>query len=461
MLGVIHNIWDKSKSVRVTDGDKFISVQGKQFVVKVEENNQLRLSLVKVNSDRSDQYREAVSNVFNLLESRRKDLAIIKQELEESTRELANEDLEPEAEEKLFQKVRDRRAVKKNHVNEIRKLEAQTTVKVNYRVVKTGLSAVLPPGLIAQLEFLPEPVCWCPHNVPACTLVEESTSENEELPLITADLLTVAGKGLERCFYSTEAKFVMTGKDSNGQLREFSIDSLVVESKEAEIKPSYIKKNKGLYEVSYLTDIEEKKQFCLAITYLGSHVKGSPFSVEAHRALLLEFSSPGEYTKDWLDAAVHKMSNIHRARLWVYLHDENGLEVYSATGETSCEWAQNKITASGDQQWNEDKHTDAIRFDNGDRLMIVGKNCGCDVHDCNDYEYDVFRSYNIIINKGWNLKAGWQHPRRLVIALSAPNVPGWTAPENHISFSSTGFFPKAEGNWPKFTGTFRICYKAV
>ena len=91
--------------------------------------------------------------------------------------------------------------------------------------------------------------------------------------------------------------------------------------------------------------------------------------------------------------------------------------------------------------------------------MIVGKNCGCKPYS--DYAGDVWRSYNIIINKGWEPELDYQHPRRLVIALSAPNVPGWTAPENLISFSSTGFCATEAGNWPKFTGTFRIYYKAI
>jgi len=218
---------------------------------------------------------------------------------------------------------------------------------------------------------------------------------------------------------------------------------------------------KGTYEVSYLADIEEEKQICLAVTYLGSHIKGSPFSVDADHPLLLEFSSSGHYTKDWLDAAVQKMSNIPRARLRVFLCDQSGLVVYSGTGETSCKWAQNKITGSGTNQWCEANHTNAITFDNGDRLMIVGKNCGCDAHNYNDHEYDVFRSYNIIITAGWKPDLGWQHPLRLIIALSAPNVPGWSAPGNLISFSSKGFYPTSAGNWPKFNGTFRIFFDVV
>jgi len=458
MLGTIHSIWDKSKSARIKQGDKFVAVQGKQLAVKLEENNQLRVSLVKVISDRTDQYRETISNILNLLESRRKDLSLVQQELQECTRELTTADLDQEDEEKLFAKIRDRRAIQKNHLNEISKLEAQTTVEVNYRVVKSGVSAVLPPGLIVQPEFLPEPVCWCPHNIPACTLVEETTSVKEVLPLIASKHITATGAGLEHCHYKTQSKFIITTKDSVGQLRDVSPKYLVVESKEADLRSSCLQKKKGTYEISYFADIkEEEKPFSLSVTFLGSHIQGSPFSVKV-RQLLLEFSSSGNHSKDWLDAAVLRMSDIPRARLWVYLHDVNGLEVYSATGETTCKWAQNSITSNARKQWHVDKHSNKIRLDNGDEMMIIGKNAGSDAHNRNSWAYDIYRSYNLIINKGSSL--AW-NPKRLIIALDAPSVPGWTAPENLISFSSTGFTPTKEGNWPKFTGIFRIYFQAV
>jgi len=408
-------------------------------------------------SNRSEQYQEAVSNIFNLLESRRKDLALVKQELQEFTKELTNEDLEPDDEEKLFAKVRDRRAIQKKHINEISKLEAQTTVEVNYRVVKTGLSAVLPPGLIVHPDFLPEPVCWCPHKIPVCTPVEETTSENERLPLVNAEQLTAAGRGLKHYFHEQPAKFAITTKDSGGQLPDVSLVDLVVESKETELRFSCLQIKKGTYEASYSADIEEEKQFSLAVTYLGTHIRGSPFSVEAW-PLLLEFASSEKHTSDWLDAAVRKLSNVPRARLKVYLCDESGLEVYCATGETSCRWTQYNITSSASTQWREGSHPNAIQFDNGDRMMIVGKNRGCDAHNYNDCEYDQFRSCNIIINKGSGA-TGWRQTRRLIIALSAPNVQDWTAPGNLISFASEGW--STGSNWPKFTGTFRIYYKAA
>jgi len=461
MLGTIHDILDRSK-VQVRESDKNIVVRGISLKVQLEENNQLRLSLVKVVDDRNAQYSAAISNILNVLENRRKDLAVIKQELKDLTRRLANENLEESEEEKVFEQVRDRRMIKRNHENEINKLEAQTNVKVNYRVVKSGLSAVLPPGLIVQPEFLPEPVCWCPHNMPPSKVVEETTSKTEELPILPVGQFTATGSGIKRCFRDTEIKFVITTKDRDEKLWDVGVDKLVVESKEAEVRYSASVKEKGMHEVSYLADFEDGKRLSLAVMYHDCHIKGSPFSVQVDPwKLLLEFASSGNYNWDWLDAAVQTMSSIPRARLRVVLQNNSGAVIYNAIGETSLRWTQEKITATNTQQWREHKHCNAIHLDNQDRMMIIGKKSGTDAHGCSDWGYDVFRSYNIVINKGWNPNAGWKHPRRMIIALDAPSVRGWTAPRNLISFSNAGFITSTSGNWPGFTGTFRIYFVAL
>merc|ERR1719419_1734451 len=76
------------------------------------------------------------------------------------------------------------------------------------------------------------------------------------------------------------------------------------------------------------------------------------------------------------------------------------------------------------------------------------------------YAYSPYNSYNIIINKGWNNDqiSCYFHDRRMIIARTASGVPGWTAPDNRISFSKAGFVQTPSGNWPKFNGTFRIYY---
>jgi len=460
MLGTICNILDRS-TVQVRESDKIVVIRGLPLEVQLEENNHLRLSLVKEIDDRTVQWNEAVSNIVNILDNRGKDLVVIKQELKELTRRLANENLEEAEEEELFKQVRDRRTRKKNHEDEISKLKAQNSVKVHYRVVKSGLSAVLPPGLIVHPEFLPEPVFWCPRNIPLSKTIQEETSKIEELPVIRFDQFTASGSGIERCFRNAESKFVISTKDDEW-LWDSSVDKLVVECKEAEVKYSALVKERGMHEVSYFANFEEGKQLSLAVMYHDCHIKGSPFSVKAEpEQLLLEFSSSGNHNRNWLDAAVQTMSSIPRATLRVLLYDASGVVVYNATGVTTCKWTEEMITSSDKKQWRESKHTNAIPLDNGDRMMIIGKYGGPEVYEHNDFEYDQFRSYNIIINKGWHPSSGWRHPRKMIIGLSAPSVPGWTAPGNLISFSRAGFITSNTQCWPKFTGTFRIYFKAL
>merc|ERR1719419_2008428 len=206
-------------------------------------------------------------------------------------------------------------------------------------------------------------------------------------------------------------------------------------------------------------------RFFLGVTYLSRHIQGSPFTVKANQ-LLLELSSSDTLNDDWLDAAVQTMSSIPRVRLQVQLHDGNGSVVYKATGVTKCRWTQNHITSPNDQQWYEDKHTNTIRLDNGDSMMIIGKR-GMEKEriwhtwTATHWAFDAYRSYNIIINKGYFPSGNFSSQRRLIIARRAPRVPHWTIPGNLISFSDSGFQQTAQGNWPKFNGTFRIYYKAL
>jgi len=461
MLGTIHDKWDKRESVHVNKGDKFVIIRGRRVEVKLEDNNHLRLSVVEKVDSREAQHHEAVLNLTNLLKNRRKDLAMLKQELKDMTSKLATEDLEEEVEDELYREVRAKRVIKKNHEKEISKLLAKTNIKVNYRIGRTGLTALLPPGLTLQPKFLQEPVCWCPQDMPASSLVEETTSMVEEMPL---EIFTAAGSGLNFCIPNEEAKFAITCKGIDGKLVDARVDDFAVESKEVEIKPSVLNKKNGMWEVSY-TAGDGDERFSLAVTHRNGHIQGSPFSVSL-APLLLEFSSAVNHTEDWLDDAVMKMSGISSARLWVQLHDLNGSEIYKSTGVTSGNWSQNHITAPGSLKNCDTSHSNAIILDNGDRMMIIGKD-GTGQFEKLGYHmssphyrnaYNAYRSYNIIINKKQD--SDWDPTRRMIIAVTAPNVSGWTALDNRISFSSSGFKANA-GNWPKFRGTFRIYYKAL
>jgi len=459
MLGTIYDHWDKSMSVPIMTGDKFVFVRGKRLEVKLELNNHLRLSLVETQDNRGEQHHQAVSNVMNKLKNHRKELATIKHELKEIFSKLANDDLEEDEWKKLFEQVRAKRAIRKKHEEEINKLVDQTAVSVSYRVVKTGVTAVLPPGLTLHPKFLPEPVCWCPYDMPASHLVEKTTPMVEKMPLISASDFTASGPGLEHCVLKQEARFVVTAKAIEKQLLDVNCDNFLVESKEAEIESTISRKDNGNNEVTYVaaSEVQHCKQFSLAVTLFGQHIKGSPFSVLTFPVKLMEFSTSGSHSQDWQDPAVKIMSSVSNARLTVQLFNVNGSEVYKATGTTKSKWTPNHITAPNNKQYFEALHTNVIELDNGDRMMIIGKN-GVEKDVGSDWGYDIYRSNNIVINVGWTPNLKYKHPRRLIIALSAPGVPGWTAPGNLISFSKSGFIATFRGNWPKFEGTFRISY---
>jgi len=454
MLGTIYDLWDKAMSVPVKKGDQFVTLRGKRVEVKLEENNYLRISLVETQDDRNEQYNKAVSNVSSKLDNHRKELVKINQELKEILSALSD-DLEEDHQEKLFEQVRAKKAIKKIHEKEINNLGDQTVVTVSYSVVKSGVTAVLPPGLTLRPRFLSEPVCWCPIDMPASHLVKKETPMVEKLPIISASDITASGPGVEQCVAKHEASFVVTTKTKGKELLDVNCDHFLVESKEADIDFTVLQKEKGICEVTYKAALDDQpcKQFSLAVSFLGHPIQGSPFHVKLPPFKLMEFSTSGNHTQDWQDPALKIMSSVSRARLLVQLYDVNGSEVYNATGVTKSKWTPNCITAPG-QQWFESNHTNAIELNNGDRMMIIGKNS----MNISSWGADIYHSNNIIINIGWKPRLNYNHPRRMIIALSAPGVPGWTAPGNLISFSKTGFTPTDRGNWPKFQGTFRISY---
>lgn len=104
---------------------------------------------------------------------------------------------------------------------------------------------------------------------------------NDFIPRISVEHFTTTGVGLEECDLSEGAKFDVTTKDIHWQLFDVNEDKYAVESKEAEIKSSVLWKEKGVYEVSYypVSEVKECEQISLAVTQLGRHIDGSPFSV--------------------------------------------------------------------------------------------------------------------------------------------------------------------------------------
>jgi len=170
MLG---EIWDGSESVIVNEGDKHVILRGKRVEVAIEDKNELRLSLIETLINRVTRHNETVSGFWNLLESCRRDQAINKRALIEAITMLNTEDVEEE----LESNARDIRVIIGIHAREIKKLESKITVSVDYRIIKTGYTALLAPGLTLKHMFLSVPICWsiCRGLSGRCSFVISST----------------------------------------------------------------------------------------------------------------------------------------------------------------------------------------------------------------------------------------------------------------------------------------------
>jgi len=225
MLGTIFDNWVKSESVDIKEGDKFIIIRGKLLEVTVEEKKHLRLSLVDLVDNEDEQHYEAVSTLMNSLDQHRKDLTILNHELREITNKLDTEELKDDMEDDLERQAREKRAQKRFHAKEIRKLEDETAALTD-SIVEPGPSAVLPPGLTLHPEFLSEPICWCPYNFPESTLVHETITMVEEMPINMT-----FSRHFKDCAPDEESV-----KDTQEQPSNAGCDKYNLESKEAEIK---------------------------------------------------------------------------------------------------------------------------------------------------------------------------------------------------------------------------------
>jgi len=197
MLG---EIWDGSESVIVNEGDK--------------DKNKLRLSLIETLNNPITLHNETVSGFWNLLESCRRDQAINKRELIEAITKLNAEDLYEDVEEELESKARDKRVIIRIHAREIMKLESKITVSVEYRVIKTGYTTLLTPGLTLKHMFLSVLICWSiyrglsgrgpfvsnnqtqalPHGIPAMSVIAPYSQFSEKLSVLETFLKDVVLK---------------------------------------------------------------------------------------------------------------------------------------------------------------------------------------------------------------------------------------------------------------------------
>ena len=93
---------------------------------------------------------------------------------------------------------------------------------------------------------------------------------------------TAEGSGLSLAIPNTEVSFTITARDAQGCLRSVGGDLFVVgftQNKEVEFKCKVEDGNDGTYLVTYTSPAYSKANLRLSVLLRGSHIKGSPFSV--------------------------------------------------------------------------------------------------------------------------------------------------------------------------------------
>lgn len=93
---------------------------------------------------------------------------------------------------------------------------------------------------------------------------------------------TAEGSGLSLATPNREVSFTITARDYQGCLRSVGRDLFLVEltqNKEVEFKCKVEDGNDGTYVVTYTCPADSKGNLRLSVLLRGSHIKGSPFSV--------------------------------------------------------------------------------------------------------------------------------------------------------------------------------------
>ena len=254
----------------------------------ITEGDGLRLSRLEVVSTREAQKREAMLTLFSEVRSRRRELAEVTTELADTLEQLGSADDEDETDE-LYQRLKQQKAIKKRHEARLEELEAMSTVVVEYRVTKTGVTDVLPASAYVRVDFLERPVCWCPLGaappVRVSHRIDDTQDLVEEVPVCTsgaaAGQTTAAGRGLVWVpSGAAEAEFVVTARDSEGARCSEGGDIFCIEACGQEVKQTVADNGNGTYGVTYcVPGLGAAREFSLSVLLRGEHIAGSPFGV--------------------------------------------------------------------------------------------------------------------------------------------------------------------------------------
>ena len=139
-----------------------------------------------------------------------------------------------------------------------------------------------------------------------------------------ADTTTAEGSGLSLAIQNREVSFTITARDAQGYLRSVGGDLFLVEltqNKEVEFKCKVEDRSNGTYVVTYTSPADSKGNLRLSVLLRGSHIKGSPFSVNV------------------TDAPVGKVNCYNcglRTKSMIYYKDNRKLSFYIAICFPDC-----------------------------------------------------------------------------------------------------------------------------
>lgn len=150
-------------------------------------------------------------------------------------------------------------------------------------VARTDVAATLEAMEKQPLALEPQEDCVLNFNANLKQLLDLLNNAGMVSDKCTCAATTTAeGSGLSLAIPNREVSFTITARDAEGCLRSVGGDLFVVEltqNKEVEFKYKVEDGNDGTYLVTYTSPADSKGNLRLSVLLRGSHIKGSPFSV--------------------------------------------------------------------------------------------------------------------------------------------------------------------------------------
>ena len=225
MCGSLFWSGDK-KRVSIPKEDALITVQGVRLRAHVEQN-QLHLSKVLLVDTKEEQHRDAEKTIEHELAQRLADVKTLEKSTKALYTRMQEEGLDEDEEASIIVEMRRLSAIIRKHKERIKLLEGLSAVNVTYEQGQRGTFHVIPAGTWMLLDFLEEPVCWCPEGSPhrlVGTHFDEVEEKCEELPI--RKTYALEGKVQSTLKGHTEAIYSMV-RLPTGQLASASQDKTI------------------------------------------------------------------------------------------------------------------------------------------------------------------------------------------------------------------------------------------